>query len=425
MFSNSFLWTTGVLSISWTIYGWEQYLAYRQHVRLADPSLGVPSLLQDVVSEEDHTKAKAYGRDKSSLEFVTNLFNQLVTTFTIVYGLLPMMWAFSRDVLYTVGLVGEREIMQSIIFVMIYLVVSSLTAIPFSWYRNFVIEERYGFNKLTVSLWLSDKLKEMLVMAAISAPFVAGILGVIKWGGDNFFYYVFIFVLIFQIIMILLFPTVIAPLFNTFNPLAEGPLKSRIAELAKRVDFPLTKVFVIDGSKRTSHSNAYFTGLFSDKRIVLYDTLLDNQTTEEILAVLAHELGHWKLSHILRTLIVSQTHLFVLFYTFSHFIHSSPMYEAFGFHGEHPILIGLSLFAYVYQPVDSVMAFAMNYMSRVHEFQADAYAKKLGYAEDLKRALIKMNQKSYGNLVPDSWYSSYHYSHPPLVERLTAIGKTE
>ncbi|KAJ3229917.1 CAAX prenyl protease 1 [Chytriomyces hyalinus] len=413
-----------VLGLSWSIYGFEQYLAYRQHIRLANPSLGVPALLKEEISEEEHTKSKAYGRDKSTFEFASNLFGQLVTTATLVLDWMPLYWAVSATFLEACGLTGEREILQSIAFVVISSAVSSILDIPFSLYKQFVIEERYGFNKMSIGLYVSDKLKTFVLTSVIAAPVVAGILQIIKWGGDNFFFYVWLFMLTFQITMILLFPTVIAPLFNKFTPLEEGKLKSMIGDLAARVHFPLTKVFVIDGSKRSSHSNAYFTGLFKDKRIVLFDTLLQQMTNEEICAVLAHELGHWSSSHIFRTLLLSQIQLFSIFYTFSHFVKSQPMYRAFGFQTE-PVMIGLVLFTYLYQPMDSIFSFLMHYVSRVHEFQADAYAKKLGYAEDLKSGLIKLNKKNLGNLIPDSWYSAYHYSHPPLVERLGAIGKTE
>ncbi|KAJ3072171.1 CAAX prenyl protease 1 [Podochytrium sp. JEL0797] len=387
--------------------------------------LGVPSFLTDKISAEEHEKAKEYGRDKSAFEFAASVYQQVIATGILVCGVMPAIWGLSRGVLEGVGLGGEREILRSIVFVIISLLSSSLIDVPFSLYKNFVIEERYGFNKSTLSLFFVDKTKELFLTTAISAPLVAGLLRVIQWGGDKFFYYVWIFMLSFQVTLILIFPTVIAPWFNKFTPLEDGELKTQIGELAKRVKFPLTKIFVIDGSTRSSHSNAYFTGLFKDKRIVLYDTLLQHQTNPEILAVLAHELGHWQKSHILAKLAISQLQLFLVFYTFSHFIHSSPMYTAFGFPNEHPVMIGLVLFSYIYQPIDSLSSFLSNYVSRVHEFEADTYAKRLGYAEQLKSGLIKLHSKNLGNLIPDPWYSAWHYSHPPLVERLAAIGKTE
>ncbi|KAJ3257510.1 CAAX prenyl protease 1 [Chytriomyces hyalinus] len=404
-----------VLGLSWTIFGFEQYLAYRQHVRLADPSLGVPALLRTEITDEEHIKSKAYGRDKSTFEFAANLFGQVITTATLVFDWMPLYWSWAASVLQHYGMNGDREILQSIAFVIISSAIGTAVDIPFGMYKQFVIEERYGFNKMDIPLFMSDKFKTFILTSVIAAPVVAAMLQIIKWGGDNFFFYVWMFMLVFQITMILLYPTVIAPMFNKFTPLEEGKLKTMIGELAARVHFPLTKVFVIDGSKRSSHSNAYFTGLFKDKRIVLFDTLLQQMTNNEICAVLAHELGHWSSSHIFRTLMLSQIQLFSIFYTFSHFIKSVPMYRAFGFETE-PVMIGLVLFTYLNQPMDSIFSFVMHYVSRVHEFQADAYAKKLGYGEDLKSGLIKLNKKNLGNLIPDSWYSAYHYSHPPVVE---------
>ncbi|KAJ3131897.1 hypothetical protein HK100_005899 [Physocladia obscura] len=415
-----------VLAIMWAMYFVEQYLLLRQHMRLADEKLGVPAELQTHVSQQEHEQAKKYGRAKSEFEFVLGLFNQSVATITIVCDLLPALWSLARQLLVSLGIKNNNEILLSVVFTVLATVASTVISWPFELYKNFVIEEKFGFNKSTLPLFISDQFKTLLLTCVISAPFVAGILFVIKWAGANsFFFYVGAFVLVFQIIMILIFPTFIAPLFNKFTPLEDGDLKSLISLLAAKVDFPLTKVFVIDGSRRSSHSNAYFTGLYKDKRIVLYDTLLNQQTNQEILAVLAHELGHWQKSHILSKLAITQLQLFALFYTFSHFVESADMYRAFGFTEEQPVLIGLVLFSYIYQPIDSLTSFATNYVSRLHEFEADGYAKKLGYAEDLKSGLIKLHKKNLGNLVPDPWYSAWHYSHPPLVERLAAIGKTE
>ncbi|KAJ3061263.1 CAAX prenyl protease 1 [Podochytrium sp. JEL0797] len=409
-----------VLCISWAIYGFKTYLQYRQHRRLANPALGVPLLLKSEVTEEEHAKAKAYQKDKSSFEFVSSLFNQLVATATLVFDVLPKLWGVAGSLLQVAGLTGSREILQSIVFGSMSVTLSTLIGIPFALYSTFVIEERWGFNKQTIGLFISDKIKEVLLVMTLTAPLTAGGIKVIQWGGKNFVFFAGAFVLFFQLVLILLFPTVIAPLFNKFTPLEEGELKTEINKLAKSVDFPLTKLFVIDGSKRSSHSNAYFTGLFKDKRIVLFDTLLEQMNTKEILAVLAHELGHWKMSHIVRTLALSQIHILITFYAFSQVIDSSVLYTSFGFQAQ-PTMIGFILFNYLYEPIDFVAGFAFSHLSRVHEFEADQYAKKLGYAEELKSGLIKLNKKNLGNLIPDPWFSAWNYSHPPMVERLSAI----
>ncbi|KAJ9081521.1 zinc metalloprotease [Entomophthora muscae] len=225
--------------------------------------------------------------------------------------------------------------------------------------------------------------------------------------------------------MITIFPTFIQPLFNKFSPLEDGPLKDQIEALAKSVEFPLTKLYVIDGSKRSSHSNAYFFGLFKNKRIVLFDTLLDDSTQEEILAILGHELGHWKLNHVTSRLVVTQLHLITVFLVFQQFITNKSLYEAFGFvDGAMPVLIGFVLFQYLYAPIEAVVGFLLNVLSRKHEFEADAFAVQLGKAHPLATGLLKLQKKNLGDMNPDPLYSAYHFSHPPLTERLSAIPVT-
>ncbi|CAG8784167.1 2039_t:CDS:2, partial [Acaulospora morrowiae] len=192
--------------------------------------------------------------------------------------------------------------------------------------------------------------------------------------------------------------------------------------LASRINFPLKKLYKIDGSKRSGHSNAYFYGFFKNKRIVLYDTLIEQAEMGEILAVVGHELGHWYLNHTVRVLIISQLHNLLLFYVFSQFINNSALYRSFGFTAQ-PTLIGFMLFQFIYAPVEHVVAFVMNVISRRHEFQADSYAKKLGFGSQLRSGLIKIQIKNLGNLNNDPWYSAYHFSHPPLPERLNALEK--
>lgn len=221
----------------------------------------------------------------------------------------------------------------------------------------------------------------------------------------------------FQLFFVMIFPTFIQPLFNKFTPLPKGSLRTKIEALAAKLKFPLKKLFVVDGSKRSSHSNAYFYGFFNNKRIVIFDTLIDQSTEEEVVAVLAHELGHWYYNHVFVTLLTVQVQLFVLFYLFSLLTQLPSLFAEFGFGKEQPILVGFLLFQFVYSPVDSVMTFFMNYMTRSKEFQADAFAKRLGYSEQLKAGLITLNKSNLSNVNPDYLYSMYHHSHPPLIQR--------
>ncbi|KAJ3130048.1 CAAX prenyl protease 1 [Nowakowskiella sp. JEL0407] len=400
-----------VLGFSYAIFIWENYLR-----KFGETS--VPKLLKEVVPGEDFTKAQEYGRAKSKFGFVSGAFSQLQTTIIFLFDLIPYFWSVSDLLLDRFG-VQKNEIITSLLFVVIISVLSTLINIPFSLYYTFVLEEKFGFNKQTIGLFFVDMIKSLAISLIIGLPVLAGFLKIIQTF-SNFFLYIWLFMLAFQFVMTLIFPTVIQPLFNTFTPLKEGELKEKIVELAKSIKFPLTKIFVIDGSKRSSHSNAYFFGFWKIKRIVLFDTLLEQANDDEILAVLAHELGHWSYNHVFKTLAVSQVHLFVVFYLFSLFIHDTQLYKSFGF-SEQPILIGFLLFQFIYSPVESVMGFLMNILSRKHEFEADSFAKSLGYSKFLKSGLVKLHLKNLGSMNPDKLYSAYHYSHPPLIERLEAL----
>lgn len=313
-------------------------------------------------------------------------------------------------------------ITQSIFFVFTSQILSTIIGLPLSYYKNFVLEEKYGFNKLTVKLWISDMLKGIGLSIVLGSPVLAGFLKIIDYYGDQFIFYLMGFVLVVNLVAMTIIPTLIMPLFNKFTPLEDGELKTAIEELASKHNFPLTKLFVIDGSKRSSHSNAYFTGLPWSKQIVLFDTLIEHNSTDETVAVLAHEIGHWKLNHLPKMLLMSQGHLFLIFSLFSAFIHNKSLFNAFGFIDQKPILIGFLLFNDIFQPLECVLTFGQHLISRKHEYEADKYAVDCGYSENLSRALIKLSKENLSGLNADWLYSSYHHSHPILPERLDAMG---
>jgi len=211
------------------------------------------------------------------------------------------------------------------------------------------------------------------------------------------------------------------PLFNTLAPMEPGKLKTDVEALAARLKFPLKHLYVIDGSKRSAHSNAYFFGLPWSKHIVIYDTLIEKSEVSEVVAVLGHELGHWKEGHTTKMFGISQFHLFYIFALFSAFINNTSLYEAFGFYGTQPILIGFLLFNDILQPLDTVFKLFMNVLSRRFEFEADAFAVSLGYAEELSKSLIKLQVQNLATMDADWLYSCYHYTHPILTERLRAL----
>ena len=288
---------------------------------------------------------------------------------------------------------------------------------------------------------MSDLLKGQALSVAFGVPLGWAFLKIIQKTGDKFFYYLWLFALGVQLFAITIYPIVIVPLFNKLTPLEPGPLKVAVEALAQRLDFPLSELQVIDGSKRSAHSNAYFTGLPWKKKIVIYDTLIEKSDTKEIEAVLAHELGHWKMGHTTKLLLISQVHLFYMFTLFSVFINNQSLYNAFGFTRERPIMIGFILFNEVLAPTDSVIKLFMNIMTRRMEFEAgmllqdcmtiemyandsliDNFSLKLGYSAELASSLIKLQIQNLSSMDADWMYSSFHYSHPILTERLKAVG---
>jgi STE24 endopeptidase len=262
------------------------------------------------------------------------------------------------------------EITHSLLFFFLFGFIDTIMELPLSYYHHFVLEEAFGFNKMTVNLWLMDKVKGQLLTVALGTPIGAGLLAIIKHTGPSFFYYLWVFTFVVSLVAVTIYPIVIVPLFNKLEPLKPGPLKTSVEALAQKLKFPLAELHVIDGSKRSSHSNAYFTGLPWKKKIVIYDTLLEQSSDKEVEAVLAHELGHWDMSHTTKLLGISQFHVFYIFALFSAFVHNKSLYNAFGFHKEQPVLIGFMLFNEVFGPSDSVIKLLMNIMTRRFEFQA-------------------------------------------------------
>ncbi|KAH9248470.1 hypothetical protein BASA81_013869 [Batrachochytrium salamandrivorans] len=363
-------WKEYVLIFSFVVFFWETYLNLRQHKMLGMKTIPAKvhkAFEPHLLSTDDFEKSRVYSLDKSTYNFFSSAFSQLETTLVFTLNFLPWAWGYAGTLRASLGYNADAEIVQSVIFVGLLTLISTLVNMPLSLYYTFVIEARHGFNKQTIGLYFSDSIKTLLLTAVIGV---------------------------------------------------------KIDALAKSVEFPLTKVFVVDGSKRSSHSNAYFFGLFKNKRIVIFDTLLEQATHNEVLAILAHELGHWQFSHTTKRLAIIQTHLFMVFFLFSKVIALDSLYMSFGFDSK-PIIIGFLLFQFIFTPAESIMGFVMNLISRHDEFQADSYAKKLNYATDLKNGLIKIHLKNSSNLNPDKLYSIWHYSHPPLVERLSAIIKSK
>jgi STE24 endopeptidase len=405
------------------MYIFESYLDLRQHAALKLPTL--PKSLEGVISQEKFEKSRAYSLDKSHFHFV-HAFVTIVTDATILYfRVLPWFWKKSGGLVTLAGLNAENEILHTLAFLAGLMIWSQTTDLPFSLYSTFVIEARHGFNKQTPWLFFRDMIKGIFLSIIIGPPIVAAIIVIVQKGGPYLAIYLWAFMFGLSLVMLTIYPVLIAPLFNKFTPLPDGTLREKIEKLASSLNFPLKKLFVVDGSTRSSHSNAYMYGFFKNKRIVLYDTLVQQcKNDEEIVAVIAHELGHWKLNHTVYTFIAMQILTLLQFGGYTLVRNSTDLFQSFGFDTQ-PVLIGLILFQHTVIPLQQLVSFGLNLVSRSFEFQADGFAKKLGYSSSLRAGLVKLQEENLSAMNTDPWYSAYHYSHPPLVERLAALDITD
>jgi len=425
--------------LSWAM---ELYFDLRQHKKLCQKKL--PQELQGIVTEEEFLKANEYSRDKISFEMMSSGVNITATIFFYLMGGLLWMWEVSLILIKPLGFSEQNEIWQSVSFCIVLYAKSIIESAPLDLYQTFVIEERHGFNKQTLSLWFMDQVKTFFLVVVLLFPAVAGGIHIIIWGGKDFWFYIWSFCLVLVLVFQTIYPQVIQPLFNTFTPLKDGSLKSAIEDLARAHNFPLKKLFVVDGSTRSSHSNAYFYGFGNNKRVVLFDTLnlsllgkeekngqdetgksKESKSSgckiEEIVAILGHELGHWAKAHIYKQLFVAELHLLIFFYMFGYMLHNQEMYAAFGFQSKRPVIIGLILFSNMVNPVEHFVQFFQQFVTRMFEFEADRFAVEQGHGKELAAALVKISTENKSNLDPDPLWSAYNNSHPSLVERLRAM----
>ncbi|KAJ5725695.1 CAAX prenyl protease 1 [Penicillium malachiteum] len=381
------------------------------------------NVLAGEVSQKVYDQSQAYGRAKSKFGFISGLSGQ-IQNLAFVYGdVLPKLWSVSGLVLarYLPGQF-QGEISQTLIFIFGFNILTTILSLPISYYNTFVLEEKFGFNKQTVGLWVTDMLKGQMLGIVLGTPIITGILKIVQSTGNSFFYYLWLFGVFVQVFAITIYPIAILPLFNKLSPLEPGEIKTGVENLAKKLKFPLSELHVIDGSKRSAHSNAYFYGLPWKKHIVIYDTLLEKSKPQEVVAVLSHELGHWSLSHTTKLFGIAQSHMFYIFALFSAFVNNKSLYQSFGFVKEQPIMIGFLLFSDALAPMDAVVKLLMNILSRKFEFEADAFAQGLGYSNELASSLLKLQIQNLSTMDADWMYASYHYSHPILTERLAALG---
>ncbi|KAI0472103.1 peptidase family M48-domain-containing protein [Xylariaceae sp. FL0804] len=415
-----FPWKKLIIGFSVAQYCLEEFLSLRQYQVLKNKT--PPKVLQQEVSQEVYDQSQDYGRAKAKFGFVKGLYGQIQNIAFIHFDVLPKLWSWTGSLLLRFAPARfTGEISHSIVFVLAFVLIQQALSLPTNIYHTFVLEEKFGFNKQTPKLFVMDMVKSNLITVVLVPPILAGFLSIVKKTGNQFVSYLWLFTAAIQVFMITVYPIAILPLFNKLSPLQEGKLKTQTEALAEKLKFPLHELFVIDGSKRSAHSNAYFFGLPWKKHIVIYDTLIEKSKEEEVVAVLAHELGHWSLGHTTRLFGISQAHVFYIFTLFSLFVNNHSLYADFGFVKEHPIIIGFILFSDALAPMDTVIKLLMNIMSRRFEFQADAFARDLGYKTELASSLIKLQIQNLSTMDADWMYASYHFSHPILSERLKAL----
>jgi STE24 endopeptidase len=407
-----------VVDLAWGLF--LTFLNYRSVSRRAGD---VPEELRASISAEEATKSAAYSRAKMRFSFVEGPIMAAIILAAAATGLFGLLGGI-------VDRIAVGAYWRGILFLGGLLLAQALIASPFSIYSTFSLEKRFGFNTTNLRTWALDALKGAALSIALGLPLLYLLYTFIDWAGALWWLWAAGIFALLQLVLSLIFPLVIAPLFNKFTPLPAGSLASRIAELARKLDFRVSGVFVMDGSKRSRHSNAYFTGLGRVKRIVLFDTLVSSMSEDEVLAVLAHEIGHEKKRHVLKMTVLSIALSFATFWILDLMMGWKGLYAAFGFAlpSRHALLLILAL---VSGPATFFLTPAFSAWSRKHEYEADAFAvsalasetRAVG-ADALASALVRLNRENASNLWPHPLYSFWYYSHPTLRERLAAIRRT-
>ena len=392
----------------------EKYLDYLNTKTMSEV---LPDELKGIYDEEKYRKQQAYQRENQRFGLLTSSFSFALTLAMFLF----FGFAFVDNLAWGIT---ANAIVAALFFFGLIMFASDLLSMPFSVYDTFVIEEKYGFNKTTPKTFVLDTIKGWLLGALIGGGLLAIIIFIYQKTQNMFWVYAWILVSAFTIFMAMFYSNLIVPLFNKQTPLEEGELRDAIQKFSEKVGFKLDNIFVINGSKRSTKANAYFTGFGAKKRIVLYDTLINDMETDELVAVLAHEIGHYKKKHVIQGLMVSLVQTGIVLFVFSLLINNPNLSKALGvevpnFH------IGLVAFGILYSPVSFVLGIFMNLLSRKNEYQADEFAAINFKPEALASALKKLSVKNLSNLTPHKTYVFFHYSHPTLLQRLEKLRKYE
>jgi len=382
----------------------------------------VPRAFGGMIDEATYRRSVDYTLTKSRFGDVAGMFDAVVLIAVLFSGVLP--WAFGR---FSASASFGSSILAMAGFLFVTGIALSIPGLPFAWYAQFKLEERFGFNTTSMKTWILDRVKGFLLAVLLGYPLLALVLKLIEWTGANWWLWAAAVVIAFQLLLLLIAPVVIMPLFNKFTPLPDGGLRERLFALARRTNFPTRSIDVMDGSKRSRHSNAFFTGLGRFRKIVLFDTLIAQLTEPELESVLAHEIGHYKKRHVLKLLGVSIAGVFVAFAAIAWLARQQWFYHAFGFEYQGgfaaaSIVPAMLLFTLLAGTISFWLSPFIHILSRRFEYEADAFARAaMGEAQSLIQALRKLSEKNLSNLTPHPLYSGFYYSHPTLLEREHAL----
>jgi STE24 endopeptidase len=390
----------------------------QRHVRAHANEL--PPAFREIIDEATYGRSVDYTLAKSRFADITGVFDVVVLIAVLFSGVLP--WAFGR---FTANFGSSIWALASFLFITGFAL--SILALPFAWYAQFKLEERFGFNTTSLKTWILDRAKGFLLAVLLGYPLLALVLKIIEWTGANWWLWAAAIVIAFQLLLLLIAPAVIMPLFNKFTPLSEGTLRQRLFALAQRTGFPTRSIEVMDGSKRSRHSNAFFTGFGRFRKIVLFDTLIAQLSEPELESVLAHEIGHYKKRHVVKLLGFSIAGVFAAFAAIAWLARQEWFYRSFGFEhqagsGAVNVVLAMLLFGLLAGTISFWLSPFIHLWSRRFEYKADAFAyATMGEAQSLIQALRKLNEKNLSNLTPHPLYSGFYYSHPTLLERERAL----
>ncbi len=374
----------------------------------------LPSEFEGVYSKKEYKKSQNYLKTNTSFELITSAFSISITLLFWFLKGFAILDCYVREFNY-------GPVTTGIIYIGILILSKTILSFPFSIYKTFVIEKKFGFNKTTVKIFLTDILKGGVLAILIGIPLVGGLLAFFQYTGSNAWIYCFTALIAFALLMQIIIPSFIMPLFNKFLPLEDKELKDAIFAYADSIDFPLVNIFIMDGSKRSSKSNAFFTGIGKHKKIVLYDTLIEKHTIPELVAILAHEMGHYKKKHIIKTFAILSVQTGITFFILSICLTYQPLFDAF-YVKEMSVYAGMIFFSLLFSPIDFITNIFMNILSRKHEFQADKFAAKTTRnSTALISALKKLSVNNLSNLCPHDFYAFLNYSHPPVLKRIEVL----